>query len=396
MVQQKIPKLTAPEGYQPQALDISIEADLLDFYLLRQRSVTERVAIAADLMNGARTFSLHCLSRQFGHLKPQQFARKLAESWLQDECPPDYIPRGSSMTWIQNSAELAAQLHSVFEEAGIPYYITGGVAAIAYGDPRTTRDVDIVIQIPQATVPDLQATLEQAGYYVAGVDDVVAGRMKTIQITQIETISRADLMLADDSAYARAQFSRRRQYSFPNENETAVYLASPEDIVISKLRWGLRSESEKQQRDVLAILKVQQGELDYQYIHYWAAEFDLSLLLEKIVTAAGVHSIADQQWAEAIYPVVAQAFAAAQAAGRVALTAKGELIARGNYYDLGQHNQTHGLTVTAKDERLVARFDDQGQALSAAPSLLDRQQWQDIAVRIQILAQPQSDSQPEP
>lgn len=394
MVQQKIPKLTAPEGYRPQALDISIESDLLDFYLLRQRSVTERVAIAAEMMNGARAFSLHCLSHQFVNLKPQQFARKLAESWLQDECPPDYIPRGTSMTWIQNSAELAVQLHFIFEESGIPYYVTGGVAAIAYGDPRTTRDVDIVIQIPQATVLDLQATLEQAGFYVAGVDDVVAGRMKTIQITQIETISRADLMLSDDSAYAQSQFARRRQYSFPNENETAVYLASPEDLVISKLRWGLRTESEKQQRDVLAILKVQQSNLDYQYIHHWAAKFDLALLLEEIVTAAGVRSIADQQWAQAVYPIVAQAFAAAQAVGRVVLTAQGEEIARGNDYDLSQHNQTHALTVTAKDERLVARFDGQGQVLNAAPSLLDRQQWQDVRVR--ILTQPPAEPQSEP
>lgn len=48
MIQQQIPKLTAPEGYQPQAIDISIEADLLDFYLLRQRSVSERIAIAIN------------------------------------------------------------------------------------------------------------------------------------------------------------------------------------------------------------------------------------------------------------------------------------------------------------------------------------------------------------
>ncbi|MGC1308866.1 MAG: hypothetical protein WA885_16690 [Phormidesmis sp.] len=294
MIQQQIPKLKAPIGYRPQALDISVEADLLDFYLLRQRSVTERVAIAANLMNQARAFSLRCLSRQFAHLAPQEFAQKLAVAWLQDECPPDYIPRGE-MTWIQNSPELAAQLHAIFTAAGIPYYITGGVAAIAYGDPRTTRDVDIVIQIPRSAVTALQTILEQAGFYVAGIDDVISGRMKTLQVTHIETISRADLMLADDSTYSRQQFARRRQYLFPDEAETAVYLAAPEDIVISKLRWGLRSESEKQQRDVLAIFKVQQGELDYLYMRQWAAEFGLLPLLEQMITAAGVRGIADRQ-----------------------------------------------------------------------------------------------------
>ena len=292
MMLQRLPKLSAPAGYRPQAIDISVEADLLDFYLLRQRSVTERVAIAVGLINGARAFSLGCLGRQFSYLGPRQFARKLAEAWLQDECPPDYIPGGSPLTWIQNSPALATQLHTIFEAAGIPYYITGGVAAIAYGDPRTTRDLDVVIQAPRSAIGALQTALEQAGFYVAGADDVASGRMSCLQITQIETISRADLMIAEAGDYAAQQFARRRRYAFPDGVE--VYLASPEDIVISKLRWGLRSESEKQRRDVLAILKVQQGELDYGYLYRWAAEFELLALLEALTIAAGVQDIANQ------------------------------------------------------------------------------------------------------
>lgn len=393
MIQQEIPKLIAPEGYRAQALDISIEADLLDFYLLRQRSVTERIEIAANLMNEAKAFSLRCLSRQFAHLEPQAFTRKLAEAWLQDECPPDYIPSGSQMTWIQNSAELSAQLHTIFEASGIAYYITGGIAAIAYGDPRTTRDVDMVIQMPRSEVSNLQAILEQSGFYVAGVDDVASGRMNTLQVTQIETISRADLILADGSAYTNQQFSRRRRYSFPDRDETPVYLASPEDTVISKLRWGLRSESEKQRRDVIAILKVLQAELDYQYMHRWAAEFDLSPSLEQIVTAAGVRGIADRQWASVIYPAVAQAFAVAQSAVLATPTVEGDVI-EGNLYDLLQRGQDHSLTVIAKDSRLVARFDSQGQVLDAAPSTLDRQQWNNIATRVR--SQPQQLSEPQP
>lgn len=373
MTLQQLPKLSAPKGYQPQAADISVEADLLDFYLLRQRSVTERVAIAVSLMNGARAFSLQCLKQQFIHLDSHQFARKLAEAWLQEDCPPDYTPGGSQLTWIQNSPALAAQLHGIFEAASIPYYITGGVAAIAYGDPRTTRDLNVVVQIPLSAIADLQSTLEQAGFYVAGVDDVVSGRMKTLQITQVETISRADLMVADDSAYAQQQFTRRRQYSFPNA--TAVYLASAEDIVISKLRWGLRSDSEKQQRDVLAVLKVQQGELNYQYLHQWAMEFGLSPLLETMVTAAGVRDAAGQQWATTTYPFAARAFADAQAAGRVTLSESGNAIVQGNLYSLSQNIQTRFFSVTDKaNKRLVAQFDNQGQVLMARPSLQDRRQ----------------------
>lgn len=285
---QKLPPFSAPPGYQTQAIDISVEADLLDFYLLRQRSVTERLAIAASLTNGAREFSLHCLGQQFSHLPRQEFARKIAEAWLQADCPPAYIPRGSPMTWIQNSAELATQI--VFERSDISYYVTGGVAAIAYGDPRTTRDLDVVIQIPLSEIHKLAEIFEAEGFYVAGIDDVASGRMRTLQITQIETISRADLIVSDDSDYAQQQFDRRRRYAFPNGTE--VYLASAEDIIISKLRW--RSESEKQQRDVLAILKVQQDSLDYAYLHQWSERFGILSLLRALEVAAGIEPAEEQ------------------------------------------------------------------------------------------------------
>lgn len=381
MIIQKLPKLSAPAGYRPQAIDISVEADLLDFHLLRQRSVTERVEIAANLINGARQFSLQCLEQQFSHLKPQQFARKIAEAWLQDDCPLNYIPQGNRMTWIQNSAELATQLQTLFENANIPYYITGGVAAIAYGDPRTTRDLDVVIQVPRASIAQLVAALEQNGFYVAGADDVAAGRMKTLQVTHMETISRADLMIADEDTYTQQQFERRRRYAFPNATE--VYLASPEDVIISKLRWGLRSESEKQRRDVLAILKVLQGELDYLYIYRWAAEFDLLAIVQALTVSAGIREVADRQWADDIYPVALQAFVSAQSIGRAVVSKEGMTVARGNFYNLILHNQTQVFTIESKgDGRLVAQFDSDKIVLHSQPSLEDRQRWNEIAKRI--------------
>ena len=106
----------------------------------------------------------------------------------------------------------------------------------------------------------------------------------------METIFRANLMLAAEDIYTQQQFERRRCYAFPNGTE--VYLASPEDVISSKLHCGLHSEFEKQRRDVLAILKVLQGDLDYAYIYRWAAEFDLSSIVPLAVDA-GVQKLAD-------------------------------------------------------------------------------------------------------
>ncbi len=117
--------------------------------------------------------------------------------------------------------------------------------------------------------------------------------MQTLQVTQIATISRADLVIAVPEAFEALKFQRRQAYSLPGG--TAIYLISPEDLVLNKLRWGQQSESEKQWRDVLGMLKTQQDALDYGYLRHWAAELEVAQLLEQALVEAGVGAIANQQ-----------------------------------------------------------------------------------------------------
>jgi hypothetical protein len=289
----QIPKLVAPLGYRSQAEDTTIETDLLQFYLLRQYSPQQRLIMAASLMRSARQFSINCFRRRFSHLTPQQFARKIAEAWLQEYCPPQYVPTGSEMTWIQDSIQLASQLHLIFIQQDIPYFVTGGVAAIAYGESRTTQDLDVVLAISLQDIPRLATALETAGFYVLGVEDAVSQRMRTLQITQIETISRADLVIAEMDEFDRSKFERRQPYPLPDGTE--IYLASPEDLILNKLRWGQRSQSQKQWRDVVGILKTQQEALDFEYLDQWATRLELLDLTHQAIQEAGVEAIAQTQ-----------------------------------------------------------------------------------------------------
>jgi hypothetical protein len=146
-----------PAGYRSQASDCRIEIDWMQFEKIRSLSVKERLSIAIQLIRNSRIFSLKCLEQNFRHLTPPQFARKVAETWLQKYCPIDYFPISSPMTWIQDSISLAAILHRIFIEIDIPYYVTGGVAAIAYGEPRTTQDLHFNL------LDDFERALTEAG-----------------------------------------------------------------------------------------------------------------------------------------------------------------------------------------------------------------------------------------
>jgi hypothetical protein len=98
--------------------------------------------MAAQMIRWAKTVSLRGIRKARGELAPEYFALAV----LQEEWISLLTPSGDATMWIQDPGEIARILHSIFESLHIPYYIVGGVCAIAYGDPRTTRNLDVVIE----------------------------------------------------------------------------------------------------------------------------------------------------------------------------------------------------------------------------------------------------------
>jgi hypothetical protein len=280
--------------YQPQAIDTSAENDRFFFQAIQKRSPGQRLQMAAVMMQNARRLSLCSLHQIFSDIEPETFAQKVALAWLQEDCPPHFRPVLNEMAWIQDSIGLAGLLQGILSARKIPYYITGGVAAIAYGEPRTTRDLNLVLALDRSDLPPLVTLLENAGFYVPGVADVQNGQLNTLGITHQESISRADLILAEFSAetdqtrltFDRLKFQRIRVLDFPGVG--LLPFASPEDLILSKLLWGQQSQSEKQWRDVLGILKVQGTQLEWDYLRSWADSLKLTELLDRALTATGI------------------------------------------------------------------------------------------------------------
>ena len=268
--------------YTPQSIDSTIEADQLLFSLLRQRSNSDRLLMAIAQHQGFRALFLAGLRRRFCQLTPEN----VATAFLKDEYPQGFTPLGNEMTWIQDSIGLALELHEAFEALDILYYVTGGVAAINYGEYRTTTDVDIVLSVSADDIRQLATYLEQKGFYVPGVEDAASGRMRTIQITHMETIARADLVIAGDEAFDSAKFQRRQITELPGRG--SIYFVSPEDLVLNKLRWRQRGQSEKQWRDILGVLKVQSSALEVDYMRAWAERLGLKAALEIAMQEAGM------------------------------------------------------------------------------------------------------------
>lgn len=54
----------------------------------------------------------------------------------------------------------------VLDTLGLRYAVVGGLAVSAWAMPRSTRDVDIYADLPQALRPDVKRELEAHGFHV--------------------------------------------------------------------------------------------------------------------------------------------------------------------------------------------------------------------------------------
>jgi len=166
-------------------------------------------------------------------------------------------------------AELLAHLATSLEHLQVPYLVTGSMATIAYGEPRFTNDIDVVIALPEDAIDAFCAWFPAPEYYCPRhmVADAVR---KKWQFNIIHPASglKIDVIIATDSDFDRSRLSRGERIA--TGNETLVSFASPEDVILKKLMCYREGGSEKHLRDIAGVLKVQGGRVDRQYIAAWA------------------------------------------------------------------------------------------------------------------------------
>ena len=290
-IPQVLANTTVRNGYQPQAPDTNIDADIYLFARLRQLSLKQRVEMAASHDRGIKKLCLAGIKSRNRGVPLEEIRLHFARAVLAEKFLPGFQPKGGDETmWIQDSITLAGELHQILESVNIPYYVSGGVASSIHGEPRSTRDLDLVIEIQPNQINLLVTTLEAAGYYcpTGAVEDLQRGRERMLNITHTETIANADLYVTDTSTFATSQMARRRLLDV--EGMPAFWVISPEDLVLQKLAWGRGSQSEKQWRDVLGILKLQTENLDYEYLTQWADNLGLLDFLSQAFSEAGILS----------------------------------------------------------------------------------------------------------
>lgn len=154
--------------------------------------------------------------------------------------------------------------------------IAGSFASTAHGLPRTTQDVDVVIDPPDTTALDaLVSALLDDEFYV----DADTARDALQRRSMFNAIDRSawkiDFILRKERPFSIEEFRRRTPIDILG---VPVFVASAEDTIVAKLEWSkLSGGSERQLRDVEGILATMGTELDRAYIEHWVRELELEV-----------------------------------------------------------------------------------------------------------------------
>jgi hypothetical protein len=172
------------------------------------------------------------------------------------------------------------------QAAGIEYLIGGALAAQAWGEPRSTMDVDIVVDLPFEAIPALSRELEKRQMLVPAevILDAILENSIDLPINAIHMFSgfKADIYpLRPQDELRRSALQRRVSVDF-GPPLGVVYVHSPEDLIVYKTWYFSLSQQTKHVRDIAAVLKSLGNEIDFAYIDTWVNQLGLNAIWQAI------------------------------------------------------------------------------------------------------------------
>lgn len=180
--------------------------------------------------------------------------------------------------------DLASLFLLPLDRTGVAYMATGGYAAIVYGEPRLTVDVDVVVALRPPDVATLHAAFDAADYYAPPIEVIAEESRRPayghFNLLHVDSGLRADIYVAGEEATNAEALARRRRVEVEGGS---IWVAPPEYVIAHKLRFRREGGGEHHVRDVRAMLAVSGDAID-------------RALLADLVDRLGVRA----QWAEVV------------------------------------------------------------------------------------------------
>jgi hypothetical protein len=175
--------------------------------------------------------------------------------------------------------------------SGVEYLIGGAIAEWAWGEPRATQDLDLVINLPIKAINKFSKELEKRDMLVPAdiILDALIEDRADIPLNAIHMYSglKADLYIMKEGDALRQSAFQRRVLVDYGPPIGKVYVHSPEDLILYKLMYLGLSGQPKHARDIAAILRARRNKLDFDYLEEWITKLGLDSLWKEILDDVG-------------------------------------------------------------------------------------------------------------
>jgi hypothetical protein len=146
---------------------------------------------------------------------------------------------------------------------GVAYMVTGSGASMAYGVPRVTLDIDLIVELAASQAGLLSMAFPPETFYCPP-REVLAIELERpsrghFNVIHLATGFKADFYPMGDDPLHRWALARRRRVEMFGE---PVMLAPPEYVIVRKLEYFNEGGSDKHLRDVRGMLDVSGEQID--------------------------------------------------------------------------------------------------------------------------------------
>ena len=167
------------------------------------------------------------------------------------------------------------------ERLGLPYCVTGSVAASVYGEPRLTADVDIVLLLRVRNIDALRSAFPDADYYVPPDEtlklELARDTRGMFNLIHHASQFKADIYLAArDPLHAWALAQRRRI----ELDGSGAWVAPPEYVILRKLEYLREGAQDKHVRDIRFMLAT--SVVDRSFVEFEVARLGLRTQWEAV------------------------------------------------------------------------------------------------------------------
>jgi hypothetical protein len=182
---------------------------------------------------------------------------------------------------VRSQGELLSIISGRLTDLGISHMVVGSLASSFHGEPRQTRDIDIVVEPDAGRLSRFQEQLDSSEFYsdAAALGEAIE-RQSSFNIIDVNSGWKVDILVRRDRPFSDLELSRRGAVELLGSK---TFVASPEDTIITKLEWAAQGDSERQLRDVIGIVAAQDDALDAAYIDHWVGELGLRATWDEVL-----------------------------------------------------------------------------------------------------------------